>query len=57
MGRNLTLHTAFPTLTSRLALLCWLGDIPTRVSDPSYAEMQQIEQRLAQFARTLILLV
>ena len=42
---------------SRLALLCWSRDIPTRVSDPSYAEMQQIEQRLAQFARTPILLV
>jgi pimeloyl-ACP methyl ester carboxylesterase len=47
----------FPTPASRLALLCWSRDIPIQVSDPSYAEMQQIEQHLAQFARIPILLV
>ena len=47
----------FPTPASRLALLCWSRDIPTQVSDPSYAEMQQIEQHLGQFARLPILLV
>ena len=47
----------FPTAASRLALLCWSRDIPTQAPDPSYPELQQIEQRLAQFARTPILLV
>src|SRR5262249_17319014 len=47
----------FPTPASRLALLCWSRDIPTQVADPSYAEMQQIEQHLAQFAGIPILLV
>jgi len=47
----------FPTPASRLALLCWSRDIPTQVADPSYAEMKQIEQSLAQFARTPLLLV
>jgi len=47
----------FPTPASRLALLCWSRDIPIQASDPSYPEMQQIEQHLAQFARTPVLLV
>ena len=47
----------FPTPASRLALLCWSRDIPTHVSDPSYAVMQQIEHGLAQFARTPVLLL
>ena len=47
----------FSTPASRLALLCWSRDIPTHVSDPSYAMMQQIEDGLAQFARTPVLLL
>ena len=47
----------FPTPASRLALLCWSRDIPVTETDPSYAEMKGIEQGLAHFSRTPILLV
>ena len=47
----------FPTPTSRLALLCWSRDIPTHMTDPSYAVMRQIESGLAQFVRTPVLLL
>ena len=47
----------YPTPTSRLALLCWSRDIPVSEQDPSWGEMKQIEQGLAQFIRTPTLLV
>jgi haloalkane dehalogenase len=47
----------FPTPESRRALLCWSRDIPVSETDPSYTEMKEIEQGLAQFARTPTLLV
>jgi pimeloyl-ACP methyl ester carboxylesterase len=47
----------FPTPASRRALLCWSRDIPVHETDPSYAEMKQIEERLPRFNRTPTLLV
>jgi len=47
----------FPTPESRLALLCWSRDIPVVDTDPSYAEMKEIEERLSQFAGTPVLVV
>jgi haloalkane dehalogenase len=47
----------FPTPASRLALLSWSRDIPVEATDPSYAEMQRIEQGLHRFSRTPTLLV
>lgn len=47
----------FPTPESRRALLCWSRDIPFAAGDPSYAEMQQIENGLAQFRQLPVLLV
>ncbi len=47
----------FPTPASRRALLCWSRDIPVHETDPSYAEMKRIEERLPDFNRTPTLLV
>ena len=47
----------FPTPASRRALLCWSRDIPVHETDPSYAEMKRIEERLPYFAGTPTLLV
>ena len=47
----------FPTPGSRRAMLCWSRDIPVHETDPSYAEMKQIEQELSVFAATPTLLV
>ena len=47
----------FPTPDSRRALLCWSRDIPVSETDPSYAEMAEIEQGLAHFTGTPTLLV
>ncbi len=47
----------FPTPASRRALLCWSRDIPIHETDPSYAEMKRIEERLPDFNRTPTLLV
>ena len=47
----------FPTPASRRALLCWSRDIPIGETDPSYAEMKQIEHGLTTFAGTPTLLV
>ncbi|MBI1892662.1 MAG: alpha/beta fold hydrolase [Candidatus Rokubacteria bacterium] len=47
----------FPTPESRRALLCWSRDIPVAAGDPSYAEMQQIEDGLSQFKAIPVLLV
>lgn len=46
----------FPTPASRRALLCWSRDIPVHESDPSYAEMKQIEDGLLHFTKTPTLL-
>ena len=47
----------FPTPASRLALLCWTRDIPVTESDPSFATMQAIEQRLTLLAAKPVLLI
>lgn len=47
----------FPTPASRRALLCWSRDIPVREADPSYGEMQRIEEGLARLAEKPTLLV
>jgi haloalkane dehalogenase len=47
----------FPTPESRRALLCWSRDIPVSPQDPSYAEMQHIEQSLPQFRAIPVLLI
>ncbi len=47
----------FPTPESRRALLCWSRDIPTGPDDPSYADLQRIEQALPQFAAIPVLLI
>ncbi len=52
-----TYQAPFPTPASRRALLCWSRDIPVREADPSYGEMKRIEEGLAQFTGTVILLV
>ena len=46
----------FPTPESRRALLSWSRDIPVTESDASYADMQHIENRLAQFKHLPVLL-
>ena len=50
-------RSPFSTPESRLAMLCWSRDIPVRESDVSYAGMKRIEDRLAQFSTTPVLLV
>lgn len=50
-------RTPFPTPESRRALLCWSRDIPTGPDDPSYADLQRIEQALPQFAAIPVLLI
>ena len=47
----------FPTPESRRALLCWSRDIPVVAGEPSYADMQQIENGLCQFRTMPVLLV
>jgi len=47
----------FRTPDSRRALLCWSRDIPLAPGDASYAEMQQIENGLAQFRHIPVLLL
>lgn len=47
----------YPTPESRLALLCWSRDIPVSERDPSWGEMKRIEQGLAQFTETPVLLL
>jgi len=47
----------FPTSESRVAMLCWSRDIPMTEADPSYPEMQRIENNLTLFAKTPILIV
>lgn len=47
----------FSTPESRRALLSWSRDIPVTADDPSYAEMQQIENGLEQFRHIPVLLV
>lgn len=47
----------FRTPESRRALLCWSRDIPVMASDASYAEMQHIENGLAQFKHLPVLLM
>ena len=46
----------FPTAESRRALLCWSRDISVSEDDASYLEMKRIEDGLAAFARTPVLL-
>lgn len=47
----------FPTPESRVAMLCWSRDIPVTDADPSYSEMQRIENGLARFAEIPTLIV
>jgi cis-3-alkyl-4-acyloxetan-2-one decarboxylase len=47
----------FPTLESRVAMLCWSRDIPVTEADPSYLEMQRIENSLSLFAKTPTLIL
>jgi pimeloyl-ACP methyl ester carboxylesterase len=47
----------FPTPESRRALLCWSRDIPLVEGDPSYGEMQRIEDGLPRFEAIPVLLV
>lgn len=47
----------FPTPESRVAMLCWSRDIPVTEADPSYPEMQRIENNLSLFANTPTLIV
>jgi haloalkane dehalogenase len=47
----------FQTPESRRALLCWSRDIPFVADDPSYAEMQRIEDGLAAFGALPVLLI
>jgi pimeloyl-ACP methyl ester carboxylesterase len=47
----------FPTPESRIAMLRWSRDIPVREGDDSYAEMERIEEGLAQFTETPTLLI
>jgi len=47
----------FPTPVSRRALLSWSRDIPVNETDPSYGEMKRIEEALAIFRTTPVLLV
>jgi len=47
----------FPTPETRVAMLCWSRDIPVAEADPSYPEMQRIEDSLTLFATTPTLIV
>ena len=47
----------FPTPESRIAMLRWSRDIPVNPGDPSYAQMQRIEQGLAQFGEIPMLVI
>lgn len=47
----------FPTRESRVAMLCWSRDIPVTEADPSYLEMQRIENSLSLFTKTPTLIV
>jgi haloalkane dehalogenase len=47
----------FPTPESRIAVLRWSRDIPVDETDPSFAEMRQIEDNLSRFAATPTLLI
>jgi pimeloyl-ACP methyl ester carboxylesterase len=47
----------FPTRESRVAMLCWSRDIPVTEADPSYLEMQRIENSLSLFAKTPTLIL
>jgi cis-3-alkyl-4-acyloxetan-2-one decarboxylase len=47
----------FPTRESRVAMLCWSRDNPVTEADPSYLEMQRIENNLSLFAKTPTLIV
>ena len=47
----------FPTPETRVAMLCWSRDIPVAEADPSYPEMQRIEDSLTLFAKTPTLIV
>jgi pimeloyl-ACP methyl ester carboxylesterase len=47
----------FPSPESRVAMLSWSRDIPMNEADPSYPEMQRIEDNLALFANTPTLIV
>jgi pimeloyl-ACP methyl ester carboxylesterase len=47
----------FPTPESRVAMLCWSRDIPVTEADPSYTDMQRIENRLSLFANIPTLIV
>jgi haloalkane dehalogenase len=47
----------FPTPESRVAMLCWSRDIPVIEGDPSYPEMQRIENALSLFTNTPALVV
>jgi pimeloyl-ACP methyl ester carboxylesterase len=47
----------FSTRESRVAMLCWSRDIPVTEADPSYLEMQRIENSLSLFAKTPTLIV
>jgi len=47
----------FPTPESRVAMLCWSRDIPVTEDDPSFSEMQRIENNLSMFADTPALIV
>jgi len=47
----------FSTRESRVAMLYWSRDIPVSEADPSYVEMQRIENSLSLFRKTPILIV
>ena len=47
----------FPTPESRVAMLCWSRDIPVTEADPSFPEMQRIENSLTLFAKIPTLVV
>ena len=47
----------FSTRESRVAMLCWSRDIPVSEADPSYAEMQRIENSLSLFKNIPTLIV
>lgn len=47
----------YPASETRTALLCWSRDIPVQESDPSFADMKRIEERLPQFRNIPILII
>lgn len=47
----------FPTPESRVSMLCWSRDIPVTESDPSFPEMQRIENNLHLFTKIPSLIV